>query len=153
MMRICTVSLLVCIAQVVYSQGTCISPTSVVFENKCFEVFETPSTWQEAEKNCSMFTARRTLAKVSSEAELSFLFSLKPNVSEGMWIGGSNTTNEGKWMWTDGTTANLSSLWGPHEPNNEKGNEYCLEIYFKEGMLNDESCDGLRPFVCMEMIG
>lgn len=69
-----------------------------------------------------------------------------------MWTGGNYNTSEGKWRWRDGTIANLSSLWSPNEPNNKKGNEYCLEID-KDGMLNDESCYSLSPFLCLEMTG
>ncbi|XP_059167863.1 C-type lectin mannose-binding isoform-like [Physella acuta] len=151
-MKLSAVCLLLYITQVDFSQvsAMCFSPTAFKLSNKCFEVFDTPMTWLEAEKTCFTFTERRSLAKVSTMNELSFLNFLKPNGYKEMWLGANDPTHDGKWVWQDGTIANLSSLWSPNEPNNADGDEYCLEI-FRDGKLNDESCDRLRPFVCMEL--
>ncbi|XP_059167877.1 uncharacterized protein LOC131949933 [Physella acuta] len=53
-------------------------------------------------------------------------------------------------MWTDGTKANLTSLWHVDEPNDQEGNEDCLELY-DFGMLNDDDCAKSFSFICMEL--
>ncbi|XP_059167869.1 C-type lectin BfL-2-like isoform X2 [Physella acuta] len=154
-MKLSAVCLLLYITQVDFSQvsATCISPTAVKFGNRCFQVFDTPLSWDKADETCSAFTKRRELAKFSTWDELYFLNILQRlHGYKEMWLGANDPTHDGKWVWQDGTIANLSSLWSPNEPNNADGDEYCLEI-FSDGKLNDESCNRLRPFVCMELTG
>ncbi|XP_059167883.1 uncharacterized protein LOC131949939 [Physella acuta] len=67
-----------------------------------------------------------------------------------VWLGGNDQLQEGEWIWTDGTKANLTSLWHEYEPNNSEGNEDCLELY-EHGMLNDDNCAKSLSFICMEL--
>ncbi|XP_059175733.1 uncharacterized protein LOC131955580 [Physella acuta] len=153
-MKIYTCILLAFVAQVVFTQAMCISKTAKEFENICYELFTTKMNWAQAQKYCSNFNGLRSLAKVYSPFVLDFLNSLRPPntvLSEGgrVWLGASDQLQEGEWLWTDGTKANLTSMWGKNEPNNLGGKEHCLQLYLTH--LNDDECHERYSFICMEV--
>ncbi|XP_059155017.1 uncharacterized protein LOC131940420 isoform X2 [Physella acuta] len=112
-----------------------------------YEIFHTPMSWDNAEKFCSNFTRKRTLAKVSSQEELNLLNSIRTNQ---LWLGANDILQEGKWVWTDGTNVDMTSLWDLDEPNDQFGNEDCLLINYR-GTFNDVPCDMPLEFACMEL--
>ncbi|XP_059167028.1 uncharacterized protein LOC131949240 [Physella acuta] len=127
----------------------CISSTALMFENKCYEIVNTPMTWQDAKKFCANFTGKRSLAKVLTASEMLFLNRPRNVNSNRMWIGANDIDAEGSWVWLDKTAVNLTTLWYGNEPNNLNGNEDCAEL-FVNGLINDAPCDDLKPFICME---
>ncbi|XP_059169751.1 complement C1q subcomponent subunit B-like [Physella acuta] len=143
----CLLCSLVVILFAAYTRGQCLSSRAVVFENKCYQYFSNEQSWNEAENYCSSSLGDRTLAKVSSPAELAFLFRLKQSGT--FWVGAS-LNKTGKWTWTDKSEVNMTSLWGTGEPNNRGGDEKCVEINV-DGKLNDLQCNASRQFVCMEL--
>ena len=58
------------------------------------------------------------LASVGSAAENNFIRSLS---SEGLWLGGTDSGQEGRFVWTDGTAWTYQN-WAPGQPDNS-GNE------------------------------
>ncbi|XP_059167873.1 uncharacterized protein LOC131949930 [Physella acuta] len=67
------------------------------------------------------------------------------------WLGATDGLREGEWVWTDGTKANLTSMWRAGEPNSYNNkSEDCLDISEWEN-LNDEACSRAFPFICMEV--
>ncbi|XP_059167887.1 uncharacterized protein LOC131949942 [Physella acuta] len=152
-MKLSAVCLLLCITQVAFSQApaTCISKTAVEFDNNCYELFTTNKSWHEAKEYCSNFRAKRILAKVSSPSVLWFLNMLRSSkTQEFVWLGANDELQEGEWLWTDGTKANLTSMWFENEPNNFGGNENCLEMISNRKM-NDANCFESHFFICMEV--
>ncbi|XP_059175714.1 macrophage mannose receptor 1-like [Physella acuta] len=127
----------------------CISNTATMFDNNCYELFTNEMSWNEAKRYCSNFNGTRILAKVSSPSVLRYLNSLRPSYTR-VWLGGNDQLQEGKWVWTDGTKANLTTMWGYGEPNNLDGNQDCLEIVV-DGTLNDYDCAQTFSFICMEV--
>ncbi|KAK4303544.1 hypothetical protein Pmani_024446 [Petrolisthes manimaculis] len=79
-----------------------------------------------------------------------------PNVGsasyEGAWIGGSDIASEGQWIWLSGTQLPNNFPWSDNQPNNSRGNEDCLEIYYKtdgtNNFYNDGPCTYPKYFVC-----
>ncbi|XP_059167015.1 low affinity immunoglobulin epsilon Fc receptor-like [Physella acuta] len=127
----------------------CISSTALSFENKCYEIVNSPMTWQDAKSFCAKFTGGRSLAKVLTTSEMLFL-SNPMHGNGNRWTGANDIDVEGSWVWDDNTPANLTSLWASGEPNSFAGkNEDCVEL-ITGGRLNDESCDFPRAFICME---
>ncbi|XP_063589745.1 uncharacterized protein LOC134766748 isoform X1 [Penaeus indicus] len=57
---------------------------------------------------------------------------------------------EGAWFWPDGRPV-PSTAWGPWQPDNAGGQEYCTTLntnLWWNGPLSDFSCNGLYAFVC-----
>jgi len=142
---------------------SCTDPTQT------FQVFNTGSGQQ-----VSFFGARAacesinvdgltgTLAKIESEADNAAYRAAVDNAgySGSAWIGLTDETNEGTWVWEDGTAATYTR-WAPGEPNNwgfgascdaedrcTGAGENCAEMYASSGW-NDISCTHNKAFACM----
>ncbi|XP_056594414.1 CD209 antigen-like protein A isoform X2 [Triplophysa dalaica] len=66
------------------------------------------------------------------------------------WIGLSDIEKEGNMTWVD-NTALTNGFWNQDEPNDEKGNEDCVEIWNPKPFLNnwnDIPCTEARKWVC-----
>ena len=84
------------------------------------------------------------LASVHSAQEQTFVSDLRPDKKQPVWLGGSDSAEENKWVWTDGTKFEYTN-WVPGEPN-DGGNEDCLEVGH---MWNDRSCNNyMYKFIC-----
>ena len=94
------------------------------------------------------------LASVSSEQVHKYLQGKKTSG----WIGGAkedwdNPVNkDSKWVWTDCSKWDLYSDWAPLEPNNNGGEENCVEFLFATQHWNDRSCADKDKFVCSKTI-
>ena len=70
-----------------------------------------------------------------------------------LWIGGTDSNEEGVWTWTDGTSWNFT-YWTKGEPNDGLSavkSEDCLSLNtdsWSNGHWNDISCDHEYPFIC-----
>ncbi|XP_062283177.1 galactose-specific lectin nattectin-like, partial [Scomber scombrus] len=62
------------------------------------------------------------------------------------WIGIYDAIQEGKWLWTDGSTVGFT-CWNRGEPNNQ-GGEHCTETNWNGATWNDAPCHLRKPFVC-----
>ena len=67
------------------------------------------------------------------------------------WIGYTDKTTEGAWLWVDtgrDEPRNLYKNWKTGEPDNNGGNSDCAYMD-ADGAWNDESCDQVRnAFFC-----
>jgi hypothetical protein len=72
------------------------------------------------------------------------------------WLGATDATKEGEWMWVDGTkcttviggvqTAHGYNNWTNTEPNNALNDEHCMQL--RDGTWNDNTCSKLSAFIC-----
>jgi len=108
-------------------------------KNKCYKYFFEPKgiTWIQAMSNCKKHKGK--LATPHDQETNDFL----ENLSGGQttWIGGQRTgSNEILWY---GSFAKLSyENWAYKQPDNSKGNEYCLQMNHQteRGKWNDIDC-------------
>uniref|UniRef100_A0A6P7GQP7 Macrophage mannose receptor 1-like n=1 Tax=Diabrotica virgifera virgifera TaxID=50390 RepID=A0A6P7GQP7_DIAVI len=65
------------------------------------------------------------------------------------WSSGYHRKRLGAWKWINGETAKFFS-WLPGEPNNSRGDEYCIEFKRTNTTMvwNDQPCEEKRMFVC-----
>lgn len=73
-------------------------------------------------------------------------------ISGKVWIGGSDQINEKDLIWSNSGNKITFNQWSPHEPNDFKDNEDCIEMYASNGKWNDMSCGSTNPFVCEKNI-
>uniref|UniRef100_A0A672QET2 C-type lectin domain-containing protein n=1 Tax=Sinocyclocheilus grahami TaxID=75366 RepID=A0A672QET2_SINGR len=72
-------------------------------------------------------------------------------IKERVWIGLSDTENEGNMKWVDNSPLN-QGFWAEGEPNNYRGNsEDCIEMRPSDPVLNnwnDHSCSEKKKGIC-----
>ena len=88
-----------------------------------------------------------TLASIRSEAENDYVFS----ISEGktIYIGMSDLSSEGNWVWEDGySNPNMYLSWDKDEPNNANNEDCATMRQGFNGDWNDKDCGGSYWFIC-----
>ncbi|XP_030614167.1 CD209 antigen-like protein E [Archocentrus centrarchus] len=118
------------------------------FSRSCYLLSQSSDSWDAGRNKCRERGA--DLAVIDSAEEQDFLatFTQRPT-----WIGLTDTQEEGKWKWVDGTPLTLK-YWAPHQPDNgggdpKWGEEDCAQIRTLENTLwNDLSCGSSLLWVC-----
>ena len=95
--------------------------------------------WSSAKTACESKNAH--LVTILSEAQQKEITSL---IEEDIWIG--LHYNDGEFRWRSGASIEYSN-WGKNEPNNENGNEECVELLHSTEW-NDNKCENERSFIC-----
>ncbi|KAF3707143.1 C-type lectin domain family 4 member F C-type lectin superfamily member 13 [Channa argus] len=130
---------------------------------KCYYFSNKPSSWSQSREEC----VRRggDLVKIDSREEQSFLeerLRNKMNEAEDkFWIGLTDSQEEGRWLWVDGSELDTSlKFWSGKEPDNWKGtNEVnpdgqdCVRMGEKGGAVDlkcwfDQSCNNPHKSIC-----
>ncbi|KAK1140094.1 CD209 antigen-like protein B isoform X9 [Acipenser oxyrinchus oxyrinchus] len=97
--------------------------------------------WKEARTFCQ--SQNSDLAVINSDEELKYLQDKGP--ANELWLGLSDSDNEGTWKWLDGRVVE-KSLWHNGEPNDSQGKEDCGLL--SNGLLNDLRCETKRHWIC-----
>ena len=120
------------------------------FHGGCFKVHSNDLNWNSAKSACEALGS--SLAVPNSKAKSREFPQLlkRAGASKRFWIGlYRDPKNERRWLWVDGSTVYITS-WDKGEPNNDRSNEDCGEIYMRSGesKWNDETCTFRRPYIC-----
>lgn len=79
----------------------------------------------------------------------------KPNIGNDYiyWTSGKYDQNRNEFIWySTGEQFNYTN-WLPNQPDNWRGDEFCVEMGFREvGKWNDNRCIYKRHFVCEHLI-
>ena len=128
------------------------------FDDYCYfkhDVFPANSgtSWNESRSACLSLGA--DLSSVTSQAEHQFMMDHFMN-NQYYWIGYTDQEHEGKWIWSDGSSAKFTK-WrkSTYEPNN-KGNEDCACAQKKcpwNGDWNDAPCADKFGYICKRRKG
>ncbi|XP_045568754.1 C-type lectin domain family 4 member K-like isoform X1 [Salmo salar] len=116
------------------------------FESSWYFLSTESKTWKESREDCLKRGA--DLVIINSDKEQEFLFNLKRRV----WIGLTDSVNEGTWKWVDDTPL-TTRYWYAKQPDNAgpNGDEDCAEIHKDQSPLkawNDMSCGSKLNWVC-----
>ena len=127
----------------------------VLLDSNCYRLFESKLSWHDAEKNCQREGGH--LASIHSKEENDFVSKLvSPVAREEAWIGGSDLTSEGSWVWNDGSSFSWTN-WGRRQPDNAHRKEHCLTTNWGTlGQWNDLGCSRqsrVKKFVCKKIPG
>ncbi|XP_013885801.1 ladderlectin [Austrofundulus limnaeus] len=118
---------------------------------RCFKYVGSYLTWAQAEKNClhmkGNLASVRSMLEYYSIQNLILRFSHRSNPT---WIGGYDATEEGVWLWSDGSLMTFTK-WCPGEPNNGYGGrQHCLQMnYSGRKCWDDHLCNTRLPSVCI----
>ena len=102
-------------------------------------------SWSDANAACQ--AAGLQLASVHSASENALLVTAA--AGNQVWIGGTDAASEGTWKWSPSGMPLSYTNWYYREPNNDWGNEHCLELVPRwSGKWNDLDCTANRKYVC-----
>ncbi|XP_042879150.1 galactose-specific lectin nattectin-like [Penaeus japonicus] len=113
--------------------------------SECFYLSEGIKSWGFARRFCQKMGG--DLAVPSNVTALdAFVFPAAG--TPGVWIGGTDQSNEGDWAYLNGDPI-LPGDWSAGQPDNYGGAEHCLELrsYF-DPPVNDYLCFVWQQFVC-----
>uniref|UniRef100_A0A3P8TCC5 C-type lectin domain-containing protein n=1 Tax=Amphiprion percula TaxID=161767 RepID=A0A3P8TCC5_AMPPE len=127
---------------------------------KCYNFTTNKSSWEESRSFCQ--SQGGDLVKIDSSDEQSFLERrLKDVMSEAedkFWIGLTDSEEEGRWLWVDGSPLNERlKFWNYKEPDNWTGKdpngEDCVRMGEKVGAPDlkcwfDKSCKVPHKSIC-----
>ncbi|XP_060556957.1 perlucin-like protein [Ruditapes philippinarum] len=122
------------------------------YGNKCYRFIKDPNTWSDAKEKCRLISG--DLVRIESKEENDFIVANIKGSTSGFWIGLDDTQKENNWQWSssEGTQSlGKFSNWAPGEPNNDRGDEDCGEIFAKMskiGKWNDAPCSTKLPYIC-----
>ena len=132
--------------------GTC--PKSwVKFDKYCYLIrnsYYGTRHWSQARQQCLSLGA--DLASIHSSEEHSFLYTAASKGQQSSWIGLNDRRIEKHMVWSDGTPLDFSN-WDVKEPNDNSGQENCVEMTFLSGRWNDNRCSSYRGYICKKELG
>jgi len=123
---------------ILFGQVPTYNGTSFLGEHNGYYYYKSNNTfnWSGAQEDVKTIDTSFDLISIHTQQEQDFLFSVCPS---GMhWIGFTDTTSEGDFIWTDGSPVDFV-FWDINEPNNSTaGNEdWTLFGYGHLGSWND----------------
>ncbi|XP_033733913.1 perlucin-like [Pecten maximus] len=120
----------------------------------CYHVSRDDATWAEAQKMCESHHGSH-LARIETEPEEKFIESMLRDYhhEHEYWLGASDWTVEGEWMWEpEGTASFMYTNWKPGQPDNHGGDDNCLLIEGRSLFYwKDEDCHDRNLYVCEKL--
>ncbi len=112
------------------------------FNGHCYRVER--GSWVELSDKCAALGGY--LVNINSLAENDWVLSFSGDANS--WIGYSDRSSEGVWVWTDGSSY---SKWHGGEPNDCCGGEDCAQ-FWADGDWNDAKCGQVHNGVCEKLV-
>ena len=103
-------------------------------------------SWAGAEAACQ--AAGLQLATVESAARNALLVTAA--AGNKVWIGGTDATSEGTWVWSPSNTPVSYTNWPTGQPDNWLGGEDCLMTRHAGGQWNDSPCASKMKYICQQ---
>lgn len=118
------------------------------FKGHKYELYNESMTWESAKLFCEKKGGH--LVTISDEKENEFVNgmrcrNLSTDYQQSIWLGGSDTANEGTWSWITGEPFTYSN-WEPNEPNGGTSQNY-LQMY-SSGNWDDVQNEAGRFVLC-----
>ena len=118
------------------------------FKGHKYELYNESMTWESAKLFCEKKGGH--LVTISDEKENEFVNgmrcrNLSTDYQQSIWLGGSDTANEGTWSWITGEAFTYSN-WEPDEPNGGTSQNY-IQMY-SSGNWDDVQNEVGRFVVC-----
>eukprot|EP00092_Neocalanus_flemingeri_P025442 GFUD01027584.1.p1 GENE.GFUD01027584.1~~GFUD01027584.1.p1 ORF type:complete len:220 (-),score=33.53 GFUD01027584.1:291-950(-) len=113
------------------------------YGTSCYKYFSAPLNWLDAQSVCVLHQG--WLATIESAGENGFIDGI---ATDKAWIGGFRILPAVSpfWAWIDGYTFAYTN-WATGEPNNEGGNQNCVQMY-TDGYWDDVECKYRKAYVC-----
>uniref|UniRef100_A0A914BXJ3 C-type lectin domain-containing protein n=1 Tax=Acrobeloides nanus TaxID=290746 RepID=A0A914BXJ3_9BILA len=111
---------------------------------KCYQTFDQPNTWYQAEANC--YASGGHLASITDPTMNTYLAGLASGNfhSDDYWLGAAQYF-DGSYSWMDDYSFNYT-FWAPGQPSNSTG--YCLTQSIDDGAWIASDCTMTKPYIC-----
>lgn len=122
--------------------------TPLVWEDHTYLYVTTRTTWDLAQAACGSYGYHLVDLADATENTEAWAQAEAADASTGWWIGYSDRSVEGTFVW-DGGSAATYTIWRAGEPNDFGGAEDC-GAYADDGAggWNDKSCSQSLPYIC-----
>ncbi|XP_065944646.1 perlucin-like [Magallana gigas] len=122
-------------------------PGWTTFNTSCYHLSLDKKSWIDGMKMCEIHGAY--LVHVNSASEDNFTTNLLiTHKADNAWLGGSDWTEEGMWVWEPEGELIQYSNFAHHQPDNRDG-QNCLKKGLSLNYLwNDKDCDQPYPYIC-----
>ncbi|XP_073672066.1 CD209 antigen-like protein C [Paramisgurnus dabryanus] len=124
---------------------TCFNDGWIYYKFSLYFISSEKKNWTESRRYCRERGA--DLIIINNKEEQDFI--KNHSVKGGHWIGLSDSDEEGRWKWVDGSTLN-SSFWRSGEPNSNEGDEDC--VVFGSTGWGDYLCARTFKWICERKI-
>ncbi|XP_054637884.1 C-type lectin domain family 4 member M-like [Dunckerocampus dactyliophorus] len=116
----------------------------VKFQEKCYYISKKGKTlsWQASRRDCK--DRGGDLVIITTRQEQNFVTAYYDRI----WIGLSDSDQEGKWKWVNGEELDFKGFWQKGEPNDSDGDENCVEVSHSGRGWNDMPCHEQLSWVC-----
>lgn len=108
-----------------------------------YDLCTTGTSWNVAERACDAFGGY--LVTISSSTENDDVADL---ATRSTWIGASDQTVEGDWLWTDGTSVRYESWASGYPTSSDAADCAITNNGGRRGSWVDMGCESSYPFVC-----
>uniref|UniRef100_A0A3Q2FNY0 C-type lectin domain-containing protein n=1 Tax=Cyprinodon variegatus TaxID=28743 RepID=A0A3Q2FNY0_CYPVA len=122
---------------------------------KCYYFSTNKSSWEESRRLCKGLGG--DLVKIDSREEEKLVHMMK-NDEDKFWIGLTDSEEEGRWLWVDGSPLNTSlSFWTDGQPDNWSKSSFKQADCVRMGQIGgsdvlkswfDTSCDAHQKIIC-----
>jgi hypothetical protein len=119
-----------------------------VYNDACYLFDTTERTWSSCQSLCGSKGAN--MLCINSLAENTFVVDGAPLTSDMLWIGLTDSANEGTFTWESGCTSSYR-LWASGQPDDGGffGNQDCVGIHTTDGLWDDVGCGTNRACACV----
>ncbi|CAL4083178.1 unnamed protein product [Meganyctiphanes norvegica] len=129
----------------------CAGAGGVNIGNQCLLLSEERVTWDDANQTCTNKPLGRLAVLADANQAKEVVAYLAANFRNNeYWLGGSDLSNEGTWLWSDGRPIDMGRPpWRSGEPNDccgASGGEDCLTV--RNGGYNDGACTYTLRYIC-----
>ena len=118
------------------------------FEDSCYWVFEDGRTWPAAKEGCQEIAPGAHLASANSEEENTYIESLYAYSSYYVWLGGTDSSEEGNWTWSDGSPFTYEKWYSSEGNDGTTQNCLALDTDSHDQYWFDLGCFNTYYFIC-----
>ncbi|XP_064819218.1 uncharacterized protein LOC135536925 [Oncorhynchus masou masou] len=120
--------------------------------SRCYFLSTERKTWQESRLDC--LNREADLVIINSRQEQKLLYQLHGDADLLVWIGLTDSVNEGTWIWVDSTPL-TTSYWKRGKPDHGgTNNKDCVEVNHRDSVLanwNDAPCNHMLRWICEKL--
>ncbi|XP_058262267.1 CD209 antigen-like protein A [Hemibagrus wyckioides] len=117
----------------------------LIFSSSFYYFSTVEKGWTDSREDCLKKGSDLVIIRSSEEQE----YIIKQLGEKKAWIGLNYNVSESDWKWVD-SSALSKTYWAKGEPNNNGGNEQCVEIWTYTDLngWNDVNCNNKKNWIC-----